>query len=332
MTVVMVALPVVFQPELRRALEQIGRGRLFHKHNELDEKELEDMLNAVTNATEIMSRRKIGALMVFERETGLEERIETGVPIDGLISDSLLLNIFEPDTPLHDGAVVIRGNRIVAASCLLPLTEARNLSQELGTRHRSAIGISEQSDALVLVVSEETGTISLARNGELHRYLTGEDIKSLLRAAVVQPSLNWKQVINDKIKRDSGWQMMGNFFDRENMLARVIAFLIACALWMYVMNEQNPLVERNYVVNLELRNVPEGMIVLNTPDKVRVKVQAQRTVLGDITEKEVTAYVDFADKNIGQQALPVKAQFNQGTVLEVYPNNIYAYLDSVTER
>lgn len=126
--------------------------------------------------------------------------------------------------------------------------------------------------------------------------------------------------------------MMGNFFDRENMLARVIAFLIACALWMYVMNEQNPLVERNYVVNLELRNVPEGMIVLNTPDKVRVKVQAQRTVLGDITEKEVTAYVDFADKNIGQQALPVKAQFNQGTVLEVYPNNIYAYLDSVTEK
>ena len=167
-------------------------------------KELEDMLNAVTNATEIMSRRKIGALMVFERETGLEERIETGVPIDGLISDSLLLNIFEPDTPLHDGAVVIRGNRIVAASCLLPLTEARNLSQELGTRHRSAIGISEQSDALVLVVSEETGTISLARNGELHRYLTGEDIKSLLRAAVVQPSLNWKQVINDKIKEIRG--------------------------------------------------------------------------------------------------------------------------------
>ena len=130
--------------------------------------------------------------MVFERETGLEERIETGVPIDGLISDSLLLNIFEPDTPLHDGAVVIRGNRIVAASCLLPLTEARNLSQELGTRH------------LVLVVSEETGTISLARNGELHRYLTGEDIKSLLRAAVVQPSLNWKQVINDKIKEIRG--------------------------------------------------------------------------------------------------------------------------------
>lgn len=125
---------------------------------------------------------------------------------------------------------------------------------------------------------------------------------------------------------------MSNFFDRENMIARVIAFLIACALWMYVMNDQNPLVERNYVVNLELRNVPDEMIVLNVPDKVRVKVQAQRTVLGDMSDKEVTAYVDFTDKNIGQQTLPVKAQFSQGTVLEVYPNNIYAYLDSVSEK
>lgn len=125
---------------------------------------------------------------------------------------------------------------------------------------------------------------------------------------------------------------MSNFFDRENMIARVIAFLIACALWMYVMNDQNPLVERNYVVNLELRNVPDEMIVLNVPDKVRVKVQAQRTVLGDMSDKEVTAYVDFADKNIGQQTLPVKAQFSQGTVLEVYPNNVYAYLDSVSEK
>lgn len=125
---------------------------------------------------------------------------------------------------------------------------------------------------------------------------------------------------------------MSNFFDRENMIERVIAFLIACALWMYVMNDQNPLVERNYVVNLELRNVPDEMIVLNVPDKVRVKVQAQRTVLGDMSDKEVTAYVDFADKNIGQQTLPVKAQFSQGTVLEVYPNNVYAYLDSVSEK
>lgn len=185
MTVVMIALPVVFQPELRRALEQIGRGRLFHKTTELDEQELEEVIGAVTSAAVVMSQRKVGALIVFERETGLEERIETGVQIDGLVSDSLLLNIFEKDTPLHDGAVIIRGKRIVAASCLLPLTDARNLSQELGTRHRAALGISEQSDAIVLVVSEETGTISLAKNGELLRYLQADDVKELLRAGIM---------------------------------------------------------------------------------------------------------------------------------------------------
>ena len=182
-TMMMVALPVVFQPELRRALEQIGRGRLFRKRVELDETELNDMIEAVANAAVIMGQRKVGALIVFERSVGLEERIETGVKIDGLVTDSLLLNIFEKDTPLHDGAVIIRGNRIIAASCLLPLTENRSLSQELGTRHRAAIGISEQSDALVVVVSEETGTISVTRNGEIYRYLRREDVVDMLQSA-----------------------------------------------------------------------------------------------------------------------------------------------------
>lgn len=200
MTVIMVALPVVFQPELRRALEQIGRGKLFHKGSELDEQELEEMLDAVAHATKVMSKNKVGALMVFERATGLAERIETGVPIDGLVSSGLLQNIFVKDTPLHDGAVIIRGNRVVAACCLLPLTENRNLSQELGTRHRAAIGMSEQSDAMILVVSEETGTISIARNGELMRYLTVDDVKEILRTAIFRPHASVKNSLVDKIK------------------------------------------------------------------------------------------------------------------------------------
>lgn len=125
---------------------------------------------------------------------------------------------------------------------------------------------------------------------------------------------------------------MKNFFDRENMLARIISVVIACSLWMYVMNDQNPLVERTYVVNLELRNVPANMVVLNAPEKVRVKVQAQRTAMGDTTEKEVSAFVDFSNQNIGQLTLPVRALFAQGAVLEIYPNNVYAYLDSVSEK
>lgn len=188
MTIIMVALPVVFQPELRRALEHIGRGKLFHKTSELNAQELEDMLDQVANATMIMSKGKVGALMVFERNTGLEERIDTGVAMEALISSALLQNIFVKDTPLHDGAVIIRGKRIVAASCLLPLSENRNLSQELGTRHRAAIGISEQSDALVLVVSEETGKISIARNGDILRNLNKDDIKTILREAFFKDS------------------------------------------------------------------------------------------------------------------------------------------------
>ena len=199
-TMMMVALPVVFQPELRRALEQIGRGRLFRKRVEVDEAELNDMIEAVANAAVIMGQRKIGALIVFERAVGLEERIETGVKIDGLVTDSLLLNIFEKDTPLHDGAVIIRGNRIVAASCLLPLTDARGLSQELGTRHRAAIGISEQSDALVVVVSEETGTVSVTRNGEIYRYLRREDVVDMLQSAFISSHhLTLKQLIREKL-------------------------------------------------------------------------------------------------------------------------------------
>ncbi len=200
MNMIMVALPVVFQPELRRALEQIGRGKLFHKSRELDEQELDAMLDAVVHATRIMSRDKVGALMAFERATGLAERIETGVSIDGLVSDGLIQNIFVKDTPLHDGAVIIRGNRIVAACCLLPLTENRNLSQELGTRHRAAIGLSEQSDAVVLVVSEETGAISIARNGELMRYLTADDVKEILRRAIFQTHMDIKGSMFDRLK------------------------------------------------------------------------------------------------------------------------------------
>ena len=206
MTVILVALPVVFQPELRRALEQIGRGKWCHKgvSSELDEAEFDSLLRAVSAATTAMSRRKVGALMVFERNTGLEECIETGVAIDGLLSEGLLLNIFEKDTPLHDGAVIIRGKRIVAASCLLPLTENRNLSQDLGTRHRAGIGVSEQSDAVVIIVSEETGTVSIARNGELMRYLHADDVREILRSALFEQGKNVKESFVEKIKTMRG--------------------------------------------------------------------------------------------------------------------------------
>lgn len=179
-TMVLVAIPVVFQPELRRALEQLGRGRFFRPAVFFQEEEGERALAEIVRAVDDLSRRRIGALLVIQGRTGLEEVAETGVRIDGRVSGELLLSIFLPGSPLHDGAVLLQDGRVVAAGCLLPLTEQR-LSNELGTRHRAALGITEVSDAVAVVVSEETGAISLAREGRLVRGLSADELRKELR-------------------------------------------------------------------------------------------------------------------------------------------------------
>jgi len=166
------ALLVVFQPELRRILEQLGRGRLLAAPpSSLGERELRDLIGEVIRAVDSLSRSKTGAIIVIERETGLKEIIETGKRIDGLVSAEFLVNLFVPATPLHDGAAIIRGDRVVAAGCFLPLSDADNMARDLGTRHRAALGVTEQSDAVVAVVSEETGDVSVAHEGKLMRHL-----------------------------------------------------------------------------------------------------------------------------------------------------------------
>ncbi len=200
MTMMLVALPVVFQPELRRALEHLGRGRLFKKNSFLNTEETEVLLTHLANTASALSQNKIGALMVIERDTGLGDYADTGIKIDGLVSSEFLINVFIPNTPLHDGATIIRGNRVVAAGCLLPLTDDRTLNKELGTRHRAAIGMTEQTDSVVVVVSEETGIISLAREGRLTRYLDKETLKDTLRPLLkdnntsLSDLLNWRQL------------------------------------------------------------------------------------------------------------------------------------------
>jgi diadenylate cyclase len=200
LTVVAVALPVVFQPELRRALEHIGRGRLFGKSNRLNAEEVTQLFRDLAKTAVSLSKTKTGALIVLERETGLNDYMENGVRIDGVVSSELLINCFVPNTPLHDGALIIRGNRVVAAGCLLPLTESSVLDKELGTRHRAAIGLSEQSDSIVIVVSEETGLISIALGGKLER---GFDLSSL-QARLEELFASKTQGLSDYINRRNG--------------------------------------------------------------------------------------------------------------------------------
>ena len=187
-TLLFVALPIVFQPELRRALEHLGQGRFFRSGSLMDDEEAQSTIREIRSAVKILSANKIGALLVIERNMGLNDISATGIQIDGLITSDFLMNVFIPNTPLHDGAAVIRGKRLIAAGCLLPLTENRTLSTELGTRHRAAIGLSEQCDALVVVVSEETGTISIAENGRIHRHLDEDKLTHVLTPAFAYSS------------------------------------------------------------------------------------------------------------------------------------------------
>ncbi|MBE6082882.1 diadenylate cyclase CdaA [Sporanaerobacter sp. PP17-6a] len=181
MTVGVIAILIVFQPELRRGLEYIGRSRFFTKSFvEIEDESLNKIMDEIVDAVASLARQKIGALIVMERETGLNEVVETGTKIEGKVSSGLLINIFIPNTPLHDGAVVIKEDTVKAAGCFLPLTENASLSKELGTRHRAALGISERSDCIAIVVSEETGAISVAENGSLSRYLDVKTLKQIL--------------------------------------------------------------------------------------------------------------------------------------------------------
>lgn len=181
MTVGTLALLIVFQPELRRGLEYIGTSKFFSKSlMEIRGESLSQVVEEIVEATSSLSRQKIGALMVLERKTGLNEVVDTGTKIDGFVSSDLLINIFIPNTPLHDGAVIIKDDRIKAAACFLPLTDNTSVSKELGTRHRAALGISERSDSLSIVVSEETGAISISENGTISRYLDSKTLRQIL--------------------------------------------------------------------------------------------------------------------------------------------------------
>lgn len=207
------AIIVIFQPELRKALEQIGSQNVLttlfstddtKKNEDFSEKTIAELVRACFE----MGKVKTGALIVIERGTPLGEIERTGIEVDGIVTSQLLINIFEHNTPLHDGAVVIRGNRVTAATCYLPLSDNMTISKDLGTRHRAAVGISEVTDSLTVVVSEETGRVSVVENGKLRRISTAEDLRKVLAVAEDQEESNgtllkiWKGKRRNERKTD----------------------------------------------------------------------------------------------------------------------------------
>ena len=180
-----VVMAVIFQPELRRGLAHIGRFKF--NFSAKDKSDDSGIVKEIVNALIELSKRKVGALIVIERETKLDEYLPTGTPVDAKITSALIQNIFKPNTPLHDGAVIVRDGRIHYAACVLPLFDDANISRELGTRHRAAMGVSQASDSLTLVVSEETGVISYAENGKLVRYVDRIALTELLESIFSAP-------------------------------------------------------------------------------------------------------------------------------------------------
>ncbi|HIR09431.1 MAG TPA: TIGR00159 family protein [Candidatus Avoscillospira stercoripullorum] len=196
-----IALVIMFQPELRRALERFG-GKSVREllSGKSPRGEMEEAILATVSACEIMSKERVGVLLIFERETSLEEYFKTGTILDARTSEQLLRNLFFPKASLHDGAVIIRGGRVIAAGCVMPLSENPHLSSDLGTRHRAGVGTSEVSDAVVVIVSEETGTISVAIGGMLKRHLAPQTLERLLTSELV-PNEEEQKTLMKRVKQ-----------------------------------------------------------------------------------------------------------------------------------
>ena len=193
-----IALVIIFQPELRRALEELGKKNVLYKVMKIgsslsNERFSDKSVEEITRATLEMAKAKTGALMVISQEHDLGQYIETGIRLDAKITSQLLINIFEKNTPLHDGAVIIEGDEIISATCYIPLSDSTSLSKELGTRHRAGLGLSEVTDSIIIIVSEETGSISIAREGKLIRYADAAILKNELTKAQAKEEVKPKK-------------------------------------------------------------------------------------------------------------------------------------------
>lgn len=329
-TVIMVALPVVFYPELRRTLERLGRGSILRAFTSLEREQVADVTEQITRAVRWCAANKVGALIVVEREVGLDEYVETGVRIDAAVSAELLMTLFFPKTALHDGAVIIRGDRVVAAGCFLPLSDAATLAPDLGTRHRAAVGVSEETDAFVIVVSEETGTISVAGDGHLERGLSDDDLRRRLRAAFEPEAVAAKEQVAQRLRRlksvrrkaaeepapGAKRRLLKGILpevkkqQRATVGMRLFAVGFSVVLWLLAPRPQVPesdrvpFVERPMVSGIEVRGLAEGLAVVDKPGWVTVHLRSLDPE-AVIDVDRVQAYVDLTGRGAGVHTVPV---------------------------
>ena len=288
-----IALVIIFQPELRRALEELGRKNVIFKvlkfENGNNESNFSDRsVEEITRATLEMAKAKTGALIVIRQQHDLGQFIETGIKIDGRISSQLLINIFEKNTPLHDGAVIIDENRVVAATCYLPLSDSSSLSKDLGTRHRAGLGISEVSDCIVVIVSEETGSISIAKEGKLIRYADASILKNELIKAQDKEEVKPRRFLKGRGRNEK--MSLTN-----NIGLKFLAVLIALVLWLAIVNVNDP--EKTITVsNIPISVTNESAITsrdmvynVKSEQYLNITVSGKRSIVSNLSAEDFRA-------------------------------------------
>lgn len=283
----------------------------------LDRMVVEDVAKAAFD----MAQRRIGALIIFKRQDVLEDFFKEGVPLDGRVSQEILSSIFLPQSPTHDGAIAIQGGRIVAMRGYLPLSDNPDLPQKFGTRHRAGIGITERSDAVALIVSEERGEVSLAAQGRIELIANSDDLKGRLESMVVNP----------RQKRERTWQ---DAFT-TNLVPKSVSFVLVCVLWVFIGGQ--PRAEIWMTVPLEYRNMPANMeIVGNLVNRVDVGIRGPRTLISSITVDQLKAHVDLSQSMSGVNHIRLTADNVRaplGTeVTKVAPSSIRIHLENIKSQ
>lgn len=334
-TLVIVAIPVLFQPELRRALSELGRGfSVFPSDRLLKGKELFDTIRILVSTAKALSKDRIGALIVIERKIGLNEYVESGTILNAELSEALLHTIFYEGTPLHDGAIILRGTQLVAASVQLPMTDSRQspAGTYWGMRHRAAMGISEQSDAASLVVSEETGSISLIMEGKTHRNLTEENLERQLMElfqmnAEAQDSF-WTRSLFKNNESKTGedetnepatqvpqslWlerlqDLGGKLFLNLRFIAVMIAIIWGLAVGLgsappAPIDLESP--EKHMLIPIHVQGKKNNMVVTIDPSQVNVTLSGRADRLRDLELESVQVFIQLEDTTTGEQILPV---------------------------
>jgi diadenylate cyclase len=316
--VILVIIVVVFQSEIRQVLDRMSPARFFLGRPEaLDRLVVEEVARAVFE----LAQRRIGALIVFKRQDTLEDYLKEGVPLDGRVGYEILASIFFPQSPTHDGAVVIQGGRIVSTGCYLPLSDHPGLPQKYGTRHRAGIGITERSDAIALIVSEERGEVSLAVQGVIQQIRNPEELKDRLESMMVKPPQ----------ERRGRWQEAFT----TNLIPKIVSFVLVLVLWIFIGGQ--PRAEIWLTIPLEYRNMPANMeIVGEMVNRVEVGIRGPRTMISSIAPDQLRANVDLSQVTPGQNYVrltPENIRVPLGTeITRISPSTVRIRLEDVKTR